>query len=871
MSIFSRRRKQNDFAAEIASHIAIETDRLRQEGLSAADSETAARHKFGNPGRAEEHFYESRRILWLEDLRKDLRYAVRMIRQSPMFAATVILTLALGIGATAAIFSVTDAALIRPLPFPEAQRLMILYERWQGDLDNLAPADYLDYRHQAKSFQDLAGYRDDSFNLAGRNRPERVLGAVVTPNFFAVLNIPAQLGRTLDFRQDKPGNPRTAVLSYSLWKRRYGGAPDVIGRTISVDGEPRIIVGVMPPYFAFPGNAELWTAARFRVPEHPLRPLIDPSTARSTHYFDIVGRLKTGVTLREAQAEMNVIGQRLKQQYKEDEEGDGPALIPFRDDLVGNTRPAILILLGAVAVLFLIACANVANIVLARSAARRKEIAIRGSLGAGRGRLVRQLFVETLLLALAGAALGLAGARYGLQSLGTLVPADALPPGGLHIDFRLIAFAIGLSVLSTVLFGLFPAIHAAKMDLNNALKEGSRTFTAGAHANRSRNTLVITQIALAAVLLTGAGLLIRSFDRLLSAPQSFSPDRVLSLQLSLPVAQYRTPADRSHFAAAVLDGIRSVPGVRFAALTSRLPLTPGGSQRGVEVKGRPSAPGGDISPNYLVISPDYFSTLQIPILEGRVFTDRDTANAPGVLIVNAAMARHFWPREDPLGKYLKVGEQKDWSSVVGVVADVPQQRLDRAPRPAAYVPYVQDPWPALALVMRTAMDPKYAASAAINAIHQVDKDQPVYNVRTMHEVIASSVQVRRFRTVLLALFASLALALAAVGIYGVMAYTVAQRSHEMGIRLALGAQPSKLRLFIVGEGLRLATYGTLAGLLASLALTRFLTSVLYGVRSNDAPTFATTFLFLMVAAFLASYLPARRATKLDPASIFRSQ
>ncbi len=869
--MFWRRRKHNDFAAEIESHIAIEADRLRQEGRSAADSEQTARLKFGNILQTEERFYEGQRILWLDDLRKDLRYAIRMVRHSPTFAVTVVLTLALGIGATAAIFSVTDAALIKPLPLPEAQNLVSVYERWQGDMDSLAPADYLDYRHQAKSFQDLAGYRQEPFNLGGQNRPERVLGAIVTPNFFALLGVPAQLGRTLDSTQDKPGNSRTVVLSSSLWKRRYGGSPDVIGRTISVDGEPRVVVGVMPPYFAFPGSAELWAAARFRVPEHPLRPLIDQSTSRSTHYFDIVGRLKAGVTLRQAQAEAEVISQRLKQQYKGDEEGDGPALVSLRDDLVGNTRPAILILLGAVAVLFLIACANVANIVLARSAARQKEIAIRGSLGAGQLRLIRQLFVENLLLSLAGAALGLFAAGYGLRSLQTLIPVDVLPPAGLHIDFRLIAFAISVSVLSTLLFGLFPAIHAAKIDLNSALKEGSRTFTSGAHANRSRNMLVVTQIALAAVLLTGAGLLVRSFDRLLSAPEGFSPDHVLSLQLSLPIAQYPTPADRNRFTAAALERIRSAPGVRSAALISRLPLSPGGSHRSIEIKGRPGLPGGDISPAYLVISPDYFRTLRIPVLEGRVFTDRDTANAPRMVIVSAATARHFWPKEDPLGKYIKVGDQNDWGPVVGIVADVPQQGLDKAPRPAVYVPYVQDPWPVLAFVVRTAMDPKYVASAAIAAIHQVDKDEPVYNVRTMHEVIASSVQVRRFRTVLLTLFASLALALAAVGIYGVIAYSVAQRSHEIGIRLALGAQPSKLRLFIVGEGLRLATYGILAGLIASFELTRFLSGILYGVRSNDGPTFAATFLFLILAAFLASYLPARRATKLDAASIFRAQ
>ena len=869
--IFSKRRKANDFAAEIESHIVLEADRLRQEGLSPADAENAARRKFGNVLQTEEHLYESQRILWLEDLGKDLSYALRVIRQSPIFACTVILTLALGIGATAAIFSVVDAALIRPLPFREPQRLVSLYERWLGDLDSIAPADYLDYRRAAKSFEGLAGYDDASFNLGGQNRPERVLGDIVTPNFFAVFDVAPQIGRTLDPQLDQPGSSAAAVLSYSLWKRRYGGSPGIIGQTVSIDGEPHVIVGVMPSTFNFPGASEIWTAARYQVPQHPLRPLVDPSTSRGTHYFDIVGRLKSGVTIRHAQAELEVIGRRLKEQYKDDENGDGPVLVSLRDDLVGNTRPALLIMLAAVAVLLLIACANVANIVLARGAAREKEIAIRGSLGAGRSRLVRQLFVESLLLSLIGAAVGLVGAYYTLRPLEALLPEDILPASGLHIDIRLIAFSAAVAILSTILFGLFPAMQAAKVDLNGVLKEGGRTFAGGAHANRSRKILVAVQIALAAVLLTGAGLLIRSFDLLLSAPEGFNPDSVLSFQITLPAAQYRTPADRNRFAIDVLARIRSIPGVHSAALVSRLPLSNGGSQRGVKIKGRVAPRSGDLSPSYLVISPDYCRTLRIPILEGRIFSDRDDANSPSVVVVNAAMARHFWPGQDALGKYVQVGDQKDWSTVVGVVADIAQQGLGKPARPTVYTPYAQDPWPFLGIVIRSFADPKTIASAAIGAVHQVDKDEPVYNVRTMHEVVASSVQVRRFRTVLLSLFAVLALALAAIGIYGVMAYTVAQRNREIGIRLALGAQPQRLRLVIAGEGLRLAGYGIFAGLIAALGLTRFLAGILYKVQSTDALAFAATFLFLIIAAFLASYIAARRVMRVDPATTLRSQ
>lgn len=870
MTIFPKRRKQSDFAAEIESHIAIEAERLRHEGWSAAQAQAAARREFGNVLRTEERFYESQGISWLADLGKDVRYAVRLARQSAMFAMTVVLTLALGIGATAAIFAVTDAALIKPLPFPQAERLVSLYERWQGDLDSLAPADYLDYRRAAESFEELAAIRQEPFNVSGQNRPERVPGVIVTPNFFSVFKVPAELGRTLDPLRHQPGGARSMVISDSLWKRRYAGSSNIIGDTVSINGEPVAIVGVMPPDFSYPEQADLWIAARFAVPEHPLRPLVDESTSRISHYFDIIGRLKPQVSMLRAQAEVEVIGRRLARQYKGEEGGDGPQLVSLRDDLVGNTRPAILTLLAAVAVLFLIACANVANIVLARGATRQREIAIRGSLGAGRWRLIRQLTIESLFLSLAGAALGLVSAAYALRSLETLLPPDVLPGGGLHIDFRLIAFAIGIAVLSTVLFGLFPAIQAANLDINGALKEGGRSFTAGAHANRSRKILLATQVALATILLIGAGLLLHSLDRLLSAPQGFSADHVLSLQLSLPPAQYRTQADRNRFATEALDRIRALAGVRSAALTSRLPLNPGASQRGIEIKGRAPATGGDISPYYLTISPDFFRTLRVPVLAGRAFTDRDTANAPGSVIVNAAMARHFWPGHDPLGQYIKI-DRLDWSQVVGVVGDIAQQGLDKSPRPAVYVPFAQDPWPALAFVIRTGMEPQGAASAAVAAIHEVDKDEPVYNVRTMREVISSSVHVRRFRTVLLSLFALLALALAAIGTYGVMAFTVAQRRHEIGIRLALGAQPAKVRSLVIGEGLRLAGYGILAGLLVSLILTRFLSGILYGVRSTDPLSFAATLLLLTLAAFFASYIPARRAMKMDPTNIFRAQ
>jgi putative ABC transport system permease protein len=644
----------------------------------------------------------------------------------------------------------------------------------------------------------------------------------------------------------------------------------VIGDTVLVDGEPVTIVGVMPAYFTYPGDAEMWVAARFAAPEHPLRPGMDPSSVRSSHYFDIIGRLKDTVTARQAQAEIEVICRRVAQLHKNAEMGDGPLLVSLRDDLVGNTRPAILMLLAAVAVLLLIACANVANIVLARGAARRPEMAIRGSLGAGRSRLVRQVMVEGFVLAVIGAGIGLVAARLVIRSVQVLLPADVVPAGGLHIDLRLIAFAIGMSILSTILFGLFPALQAAKIDLSSALKQGGRVLTSGSHLNITRKVLLVTQVALSAILLTGAALLIHSLSRVLATPEGFSPDHVLSLQLSLPPARYGSPGARQRFASLLLERVRSLPGIRSASITSRLPLNPGTSRRGIEIQGRPHVEGGDLSPYYVVIGPDYFRTLRIPVLEGRVFTEGDGLKPPGAVIVNQSMARHFWPNEDPIGQMIKIGDT-DWMPIVGVVGDVAQQGLDRVPIPAMYVPYAQDPWPALAVVIRTAAEPKNIASAAIAAVEEIDKDQPVYNVRTMDEIIASSTQARRFRTVLLSLLAIFALALAAIGTYGVMAYSVAQRRNEIGIRMALGAPPSGVRRWVMGEGLRLAGYGIAAGLIASLALSRFLSGILYGVKSTDPTSFLVPPFLLLAAAFLASYIPARRAVEVDPARILRSE
>ncbi len=865
--MFHRRRRQADFSAEIQAHIAFETDRLREEGLSPSEARAAALRKFGNRLAAEERFYERSRTIWMEDIRKDLRYAVRALLRAPTFAITAIVTLALGIGANTAIFTVADAVLLRPLPFPEPDRVVALYEKLPGADESPSAADYIDYKHQTKSFESLAAYRVNPVNLSGQNRPERVDGTTVTSNFFAVFGVLPELGRTLTPQQDPPGGALTAVLADSLWKRRYGEDPGIIGKSILVNGEPRVVVGIMPPAFRFPGETEIWESSRFRVPDHPLRPMVDESNDRGSYYFDSVGRLRKGVSISQAQSETTLIAARLKKLYGDDEETDRTHVVSLHDDLVGGTRPAVLILLVSVALLLLIACANVANIMLARGATRHKEIAIRGALGARRWRIIRQFLVESVLLASAGGVTGILAARSALGPLQRLMPADLIPSGGLAINLPVMIFTLMVAIAAGLIFGLFPAVQTAKVDVNDALKEGGRTSHGGNQANHIRGALVVSEIALAAVLLIGAGLLIRSFARLLSVPEGFSPDHVLTLQLSLASAQYPKPEDRVRFIDGMLDKIRSVPGVASAGIISRLPLLPGVSARGINIKGRtPST--GDISPDYLVTSPGYFRTMGIPLVEGRTFTQHDSAASASVVMINQASARHFWPAGDLLGQYIK-GATKDWSPVIGVVADVHQHRLGEVTRPAVYVPYTQDPWPLITVVLRTSMEPAGAASAATVAIHQIDPDQPVFNIRTMDEVISASVSHQRFRTLLLSLFAGLALALASVGIYGVMAYSVTQRSHEIGIRMALGAEPGRLRLFVIGEGLKLALSGVLIGVILSIPLTHLLSSVLYGVRPTDAPAFAGSFLFLILVTLLAAYLPARRATRVDPVAALR--
>jgi putative ABC transport system permease protein len=840
-----RSRKHRDFESEINGHLGMETERL----------------------------IASRRWTWWDHATKDVQYAARSLRHAPGFTIAAVMTLALGIGANTAIFSVIDGALLRPLPYPDAGRLALIYGRHSdGDTFNLSPASFLDFKHQTQSFETLSAFRPAAFNLSGQDRPERVEGAVVTPDFFTTMGVAPIVGRPLTAEQDGAGGQRSVVLSYSLWRRRFGGDPGIVGRAVLIDGEPRTVAGVMPPSFQYPAECEAWTSARYKVPEHVLRPDLDQSNIRDSHYFFTIGRVRDGVSAAQAQAEVSAIAGRLARQYKEEEASDA-AVVGLRTDLVGSAKPALLILLGAVSLLLALACANVANMLLARGAARQREMAVRAALGAGRGRLIGQMLAESMALGGCGAVLGVLLAFAAVHPLRALFPAGMTGGAAIQLDLRILVFTAAMAVAAALVFGFFPASQAAAVNLSAALNEGGRASSTGRRSNRIRAALVISEIALASVLLIGAGLLIRSLNGLLRVPEGFRAENVLTARLWLSQARYPSPADRVRFIRKMIDEMNALPGVNSGAVVSRLPLSSGASTRSLDVKGRTLAPG-EVAPDYLVVTPDYFRSMGIELKQGRVFNDRDGANGPPVVIVNESAARHFWPGLDPVGQFVQVGgcgTEQDWCQVVGVAGDIRQHNLEKQPRPAVFVPYARDPWPFFTVVVRTSMDPASAASGIQHAIASVDKEQPVFAIKTMSEVVSQSLLPQRGRTFVLVVFAAVALALACAGIYGVISYSVTQRLKEFGVRIALGASRRDVLGLVAGQALKLALAGIAAGVVLSFALTRFLASLLYGVGAFDPATFLAVPGLLIGTTILSSYIPASRATRADPIEALRAQ
>jgi putative ABC transport system permease protein len=789
---------------------------------------------------------------------KDIQYGTRTLLKRPGFTAVAILTLALGIGANSAMFSAVNAVLLRPLPFPQSEQIVVLdgVQAKQGiKRSNMSVPDFADWQSQNQVFENMAGFATGGALLINNDETERVRRASVSAEFFPLLRTNAFLGRVLQPEDSKKDGVQTAVLSHGLWQRRFGADPNVVGSQVKIGGQPITVVGVMPVGFDFPDRSELWMPF----------PIDGAAERRDNRYLEVVTRLKSGVTLSQAHAQMDTINQRLAQAYPETNTGWGVELTILQERLVGETRASLLLLLGAVAFVLLIACANVANLLLARATARQKEIALRTALGASRWRIVRQLLTESLLLSTIGGGLGLLLSLWLTKLLIAISPPNTPRFDEIRPDARVFLFTLALAVVTGLIFGLAPALRASRVNLNERLKEGGRT--GGAGHNRVRSLMLISEVALSFMLLVGAGLLIKSFMRLRDVSPGLNPANVLSVRLSIPSAKYPAGEPRAQVLRQTVEHIKSLPGVTSAAAVLSLPL--GGDTfnvgRSYIREGRPSTPEESANAVYLVATPDYFQALQIPLVAGRAFTDQDTEQTPKVVVVNESMARRLWPGESPVGKRITIWrDEKFPREIVGVVGDI-RESLDTEAGSQMYVPYAQDAnWNGMSLVIRTSGEPTSLTAAVRNEIRSVDKGMALFNVKTMDDVLAISVGPRRTPMLLLSTFAGVALLLAMIGIYGVTAYHVTQRTQEIGIRMALGAQMRDVMKLILQGGMALASIGIVLGLVGAFALTRLMSSLLFGVQPTDLPTFLVVSFCLLVTALIACYLPARKAAKVDP-------
>ena len=864
---------ERELDAELRYHLERETEQNLADGMTAEEARYAALRSFGGVEQAREQCREARGVRMIEELWQDLRYGARMLRKNPGFTLVAVVTLALGVGANTAIFSVVNAVLLRPLPYAHPSRLVTLWGKTANTGADRMPFSYpnfTDYKNQAQAFESAAAYdTDDAVLTSDDTEAESLSGARVTADLFPLLGVEPALGRVFSTEEDKAGGAAVVVISHGLWQRRYASDPQIVGRQIMLGERSTKVIGVMPRGFTFPVEEE---KADYWVPL-----VADPSVAqllsnRYGKFLTIVARLKPSVRLEQAEAEVSVIARRLEAQYPEANTGWSARLVPLQADIVGGVRPALLILLGAVALVLLIACANVANLLLARAGARGKEIAIRRALGAGRARIVRQLLTESLLLSLAGGGLGLLLAEWLVDVLVATGPADLPRLADVNLDSSVLGFTLAVSILTGLVFGLAPALRASKTDLSEPLKEGGRSSTDGARGNSLRGLLVVSEVALSLMLLVGAGLLIKSFVRLLQADLGYQTERVLTASLSLSETKYPEPDQQAARYQQVLRRVASLPGVEAAGAASLLPLGGRDSYNVFRIEGRPPfAAGQEPSVRYQVVSPDYFRAMGIQLREGRSFNEGDTKDAPQVVMVNEAFARRHFSGEDPTGKRLSIGDEPP-REIVGVVGSVRHRGLDEEPQPEFYVSYLQTPRRDLNLVVRTAStDPAKLAASVHDAIKEVEKDQPVGGIRTMDALVAHSVAPRRFQMLLLGSFALIALVLAGVGIYGVMAYAVAQRRHEIGVRLALGAQRGDVIRLVVRQGMTLALVGAGLGLVGAFAGARVLGSLLYNVSAGDPWVFACVSALLILTAWLACYLPARRATGIDPMIALRHE
>jgi len=815
----------------------------------------------------------------IRDLWQDTRYGARMLRKSPGLTSVAVLSLALGIGAISTIFSFVNGIMLRPLPYAEPERLVTLDEtalkRGEPSMSVSYP-NFLDWREQNKSFEDIACYDTGGFIIgsSGGSEPEQLQGAFVNQGLFEILGVAPILGRTFTADEDQPDHDLVVILSYGLWQRRFGGDPNILGQTIVLNNRPRVAIGIMPRGFHFPEVAEAWG---------PLA-LTPKIYTRTDHGLSAIARMKPGVTLGQAQAEMISIASNIETQNPVTNEGLSVNVIDLRAGLIGDYKKALLILLGVVAFVLLIACVNVANLLLARATARQKEIAIRAALGANRKRIFRQLMTESLLLGLISGAIGLVLALWGMDLLLAAIPTDIPFWMKFDLDGRVVGFTAACSLLTGFVFGTAPALEASNPDLNETLKEGGRSG-AGGGRHRLRSLLVVAEIAISLVLLVGAGLMMRSFMSLQNVNAGINPEGVLTTYIALPGAKYRDPEKRIAFFSQLLERVRAIPGVQSAGTNTGLPLGGNNWGRSLTVEGFPVLSVGEAPAiNHCVISPGYFSAMGIPILKGRDFDERDVRDAPkapqlashdqvmsapssGVTIVDERLARKYWPNEDPIGKRIRFGPPEDnepWHTIVGVVGEVKHQRLDASTRESVYLPFAQMPIGGSSLAIRTTQRPETLITAVRAQVRELDPDLPLTRVMPMTEVVARSVWQPRLYTALFGVFAAVALILATVGIYGVMSYAVTQRTREIGLRMALGAQKKDVLKLVVGHGVAVTAIGLGVGLAAAVGLTRLMSTLLFEVTATDLPTFISVSVLLAGVALGACFVPARRAAKVDP-------
>ncbi len=798
----------------------------------------------------------------------DLRYAIRSLRKSPGFALVAVLTLALGIGANTAVFSLINAVLLRPLPYAEPDRLVLVWESapFFGVRDSpVAPANYFDWKARSRSFEEIGALEDRSYRLTGDGAPEVVQGSQVTASLLRALRTRPALGRIFRDEEDRPGAPKLALLSDGFWRRRFAADPGIVGKTIRLNDAPHTVIGVLAPGSEPPGEYSGTPGDIFTTIGGGYSP--EELAARGRHNWMVVARLRPGVTLGQADAEMRAIGASLAREYPDTNEKVGAFVAPLRDHFVSSRRRVLFLLLGTVAFVLLIACSNVANLLLSRAAARSKEVAVRTALGAGAWQLARQFLCESLLLCAAGSALGVLLATTTFRFLAHLAPGDMSGLNALAVDWRVLVFALAISALTTLVFGLVPLVQLRRLDLNHSLKESARTLAGAAGSRRLRGLLVWSEVALAFVLLIGAALLMQTFARLRGVNVGFRTSNILTLRIP-PSASHREPGRMAAYQREILRKVTAIPGVVSAGFTNHIPLVVKGDISGIGAEGRD--PKERFQCNSRMAGPGYLRTMAIPLLRGRDLDERDADGAPFTVLINETLARILWPNQDPIGRRIFFTTEVS-AQVVGVVGDIHQSGLDVPPKPEFYVSALQAGPGASSLAIHTGVDPASLAQHVRKAIWSVDPDQPITQLATMEEILDNEVFQRRVQTALVAVFAGLALVLAAIGLYGVLAYLVGRQIPEIGVRMALGAAPVDILRRVVAQGLRLTAIGLAFGIAGALAVSRLLTSVLFGVKSTDPATYVLVALALLATAAIASYLPARRAMRVDPITALREQ